>query len=281
MAIFSPLISTMQENQHTEFKSQWNDDCLKEICGFANSQGGLLYIGLNDQGQVIGVDNVSRLLTLVPDQTKNYMGIVCHVEQRIEDGLDFVCVNVSPSSTPISFRSKYYKRSGSNTMELSGPALNDFLQQKTGTYWDSGTETRATLDDLDEESIAKFRKDTQAKQRIERLNELTNEELLEKLGLVIDGAITRAGIILFGKNPSRFLPSARLRIGRFASESDIRHDNQLESNLIEIIYEVPKLLVSKYLTRMFSYQGVVRQETPEYPDLALREMLLHALIHRD
>ena len=52
----------MQENQHIEFKLNWKDDFLKNICAFSNSEGGILYIGIKDTGEAIGVENITKLL---------------------------------------------------------------------------------------------------------------------------------------------------------------------------------------------------------------------------
>ena len=50
-----------KENQNIEYKESWHDDYLKWICGFANAQGGKLYIGINDEGHVIGLKNSKNL----------------------------------------------------------------------------------------------------------------------------------------------------------------------------------------------------------------------------
>jgi len=52
----------MPEHQNIEYKSSWHDDYLKWICGFANAQGGRIYIGKNDAGKVLGVDNCKELM---------------------------------------------------------------------------------------------------------------------------------------------------------------------------------------------------------------------------
>ena len=52
----------MSENHNIEYKSSWRDDWLKWICGFANAQGGVIYIGVDDDGNVLGLDNPHRLL---------------------------------------------------------------------------------------------------------------------------------------------------------------------------------------------------------------------------
>ncbi len=58
----------MPEQQNIEYKSSWHDDYLKWICGFANAQGGKIYIGKNDAGAVVGVKNSKRLLEDLPNK---------------------------------------------------------------------------------------------------------------------------------------------------------------------------------------------------------------------
>ena len=58
----------MKEAQNIEWKQSWRDDYLRWICGFANADGGTLVIGKNDSGQVVGVDNATKLLVDIPDR---------------------------------------------------------------------------------------------------------------------------------------------------------------------------------------------------------------------
>lgn len=58
----------MKENQHIEFKQSWRDEYLQYICGFANAQGGTLYIGIDDKGEVCGIKNAHSLLENLPNQ---------------------------------------------------------------------------------------------------------------------------------------------------------------------------------------------------------------------
>ncbi|MDR1997983.1 MAG: ATP-binding protein [Candidatus Margulisbacteria bacterium] len=65
------------ENQTVEYKENWKDECLKWVCAFANSQGGVLEIGKNDHGRIVGVNNPEKLLQDIPNKIRNLLGIVC------------------------------------------------------------------------------------------------------------------------------------------------------------------------------------------------------------
>ena len=56
----------MRETQNVEWKASWRDEYIKWICGFANANGGTLFIGKNDKGEIVGVENATRLLEEIP-----------------------------------------------------------------------------------------------------------------------------------------------------------------------------------------------------------------------
>lgn len=77
---------TMDENQNIEYKRNWRDEYLKWICAFANADGGILYIGLEDDGTVFGVDEPKRLLEDLPNKIVSTLGLVCPVDAIDKDG---------------------------------------------------------------------------------------------------------------------------------------------------------------------------------------------------
>jgi hypothetical protein len=65
----------MTENQNIEYKKSWHNEYLKWICGFANSIGGVLYIGIDDSGHVVHLNDYARLMEEIPNKIRNTMGI--------------------------------------------------------------------------------------------------------------------------------------------------------------------------------------------------------------
>jgi ATP-dependent DNA helicase RecG len=82
---FSFLGDSMPENQNIEYKSSWRDEYLKWICGFANAQGGKLYIGVSDDGQVCGVLNAKRLMEDIPNKIRESLGLLVDVNLLSSD----------------------------------------------------------------------------------------------------------------------------------------------------------------------------------------------------
>ena len=70
----------MKGNQHIEYKRNWRDEYLKWVCAFANADGGELLIGVEDNGEAVGIDNVSQLLEELPNKIASTMGLVCPVD---------------------------------------------------------------------------------------------------------------------------------------------------------------------------------------------------------
>ena len=116
------------ENQNIEYKESWRDEYVKWLCGFANAQGGKLYIGINDKGEVCGVKDAHKLSEDIPNKVVSFLGIVADVNLLNKDGKDYIEVAVSPSNVPISYKGKYYIRSGSTLQELNGVALQNFIK---------------------------------------------------------------------------------------------------------------------------------------------------------
>ena len=135
----------MAEQQTIEYKQSWHDDYLKTIVGFANSQGGTIYIGRNDKGKVVGVADHARLLETLPNKIRDLLGIMPQVNRLEESGLQYIEIVTLAYTVPISLRGTYYIRIGSTTQELKGNALTEFLLRKTGKTWDDVREPSASI----------------------------------------------------------------------------------------------------------------------------------------
>ena len=103
------------ETQTIEFKQSWRDDFLKEICGFANAQGGLLVVGVDDGGKAVGVANAKKLMEDIPNKIVSLLGIVADVNLVQREGVDVIEVCVAPSPVPVLYHGVCHYRSGSTT----------------------------------------------------------------------------------------------------------------------------------------------------------------------
>ena len=272
----------MPEQQNIEYKQSWHDDYLKWVCGFANAQGGVIFIGKDDNGIVVGIDDYKKLMDDIPNKIRNAIGIMVEVNLHEETGKYFIEIVTHPYSVPISLRGRYYYHSGSTKQELTGASLNEFLLKKSGKTWDDVLETRASFDDIDEKTVITFLKASENAGRLPENEGLALPELFEKLRLTEDGHLKRAALILFGKDPGKFYPNTFVKIGRFGKDdTDIKFQETEEGNIIRLLQAVLGQLNHKFLIRPIEFEGMHRIEKGEYPVAAIREMLLNALVHRN
>jgi ATP-dependent DNA helicase RecG len=271
-----------KENQNTEWKESWRDEYIKWICGFANAQGGTLYIGINDNGIVSGVDDAEKLLEDIPNKVRDVLGIMVNVNLLSENDLPYIEIIVEPYPYPINYKGQYHFRSGSTKQELKGLALNKFLLEKTGRHWDSLPMPTVSVLDLQNSAFDYFRKQAIKSNRVEPsvLNE-SNEALLTHLNLIENGLLKRAGFLLFHPMPDRLITGAYVKIGFFSSQSDILYHDEVHGTLFEQVEKTMDLLLTKYMSAYISYQGIHRVETYPYPEAALREAVLNAIAHKD
>ena len=238
----------MSESQNIEYKESWRDEYLKWICGFANAQGGRIYIGIDDNQQVVGVADTKRLMEDIPNKIVNYLDIVADVNLLHKEDKDYIEIAVQPCNLPIAYHGIYHYRSGSTKQELKGAALQQFLLRKMGHSWDDIENERATLDDIDRQAIYFFlRKAVDAgRMPVDSLNE-TTEKVLSNLNLIGgEGKLRNAALLLFGKNPAKFFTSVQFRIGRFGrDEADLMFQDVVDGNIIQMTDRVIEVLKSK------------------------------------
>lgn len=128
----------MPESQNTEWKSKWKDEYLEWICGYANAQGGKIYIGCDDEGNVIGLSNARKLLENIPNKIRDAMGIIVGVNLLDKNGKEYIEIDVPPYPIGISCKGVYYYRSGSTRQILTGPALEALLNALCHKQYQSG-----------------------------------------------------------------------------------------------------------------------------------------------
>jgi len=146
----------MQETQNIEFKESWRDEYLRIISAFANSQGGKLFLGVKDNGDILGVNNGKKLLEDIPNKSIQFLGLTINVNLVHRNNFNIVEVIVLPSDVPISYKGKYYIRSGSTVQELTGSNLRNFILKKDSISWDEIVVPDAKIYDLDSKKIKSF-----------------------------------------------------------------------------------------------------------------------------
>ncbi|WP_026835589.1 RNA-binding domain-containing protein [Eubacterium xylanophilum] len=270
----------MAESQNIEYKESWRDEYLKWLCGFANAQGGTIYIGVDDAGDVVGVKDVKKLMEDIPNKIQSGLGIVADVNKLTKDGKDYLEIKVKPSSFPISYHGEFHYRSGSTKQQLTGIALSEFIMQKTGFRWEDVTVDNITVDDLDDESFKIFRREALSKKRMSEAElNVSNAELLKKLHLIVDGKLKRSAVLLFYKDPEIIQNGSFVKVGKFDERGRVVYHNDLEESLIVNASKVIDLIYQMYLKAKISYEHDIRVEEYPFAREAIREAVYNAIAH--
>lgn len=226
----------MLESQNVEYKSSWRDEYLKWICGFANANGGSIFIGKDDTGTDIGNVDVKKLLEEIPNKVRDIFGIIVDVNLHTNKLVNYIEIVVEPYPYPVNYKGQYHYRSGSTKQELKGVALDKFLLQKKGKRWDGVPIPNVSVEELKQETFEFFRKRAFKNQRIkeESLAD-SNDHLIENLQLKEGVYLKRAAIMLFHPDPEMFVTGAYVKIGYFQSDDDLKFQDEIHGNLFEQI----------------------------------------------
>jgi ATP-dependent DNA helicase RecG len=261
------------ETHNTEFKTIWKDEYLKQVCGFANANGGTLYIGIDDKGEIVGIKNIAKHLEDIPNKTLQYLGIITELNVKASNSLKYLELVTIPSQVPISFKGKYYIRSGTTTQELAGHELRSYILLKDNITWDELTIPKAKIEEIDKHLIHRFTSEAVSQNRLYEDAAKNNVFItLKNLNLVNDkNELSRASILLFSKWPQKHIKTAVVKIGRFGtSDSDLMSQDTIEGNILDMPAKIMEILRIKYLNSHISYKGLKRIEKLEYPEKALR-----------
>ncbi len=273
----------MTEHQNIEYKRIWKDEYLKWVCGFANANGGKIFIGKDDNGSIIGLSNAKQLLEDIPNKVRDILGILVDVNLHKTSEGDFIEIIVDAYPNPVNYKGQYHYRSGSTKQELKGIALDKFLLQKSGKSWDGVPLPNVSVNDLKQDTFDFFKKRGVRSLRLseDSLND-TNEQLLENLKLKEDRYLKRAALLLFHPDPEKFVTNAYIKIGYFENDADLIFQDEIHGNLFEQVEKTLDILFTKYIKAIISYENKIhRIETYEYPKDAIREALLNAVAHKD
>ena len=272
----------MEEKQNVEWKAAWKDEYLQWICGFANANGGSLYIGVDDNGQVIGIANAKRLLEDLPNKIRNTMGIVADINLLKEQEKEYIEITVPSYPVAISCKGAYYYRSGSTNQKLTGAELESFVLRRRGVTWDNMPLPTFKYSDIDDKVVERFKRWAEKKGRINpRDLDEPKEVLLERLHLTNAGYLTNAAMLLFSDDPEKWQLGAFVKVGYFDNDADLRYQDEIHGALLDQVDRVVEIVQLKYMKAMISYEGIQRIEKYFVPDAALREAVLNALCHKD
>jgi ATP-dependent DNA helicase RecG len=273
--------STLEENQTVEHKESFNERALKSLCAFANTDGGSVFIPVDDNGVVLDNPLSDEERQIIANGVINNLGLQPDINSHEWDGKDFIEIQIPKSDHPVHLKGRYYIRVDNTTQRMNPEQLQNRMLHRVP--WDTQIADNITLDDLDETEIKRFVKSGQDAGRISsEIDPNEPEAVLRQTSLLQDEGLTNAALLLFGENPQSRFPSAVVRIGVFATESDITDDKIAKGHLFQQVRRAEDILKSHMQHGYeISDEEFTRKEQWAYPLPAFREGIMNALIHRD
>ena len=264
------------ENQVNEWKASWRDEYLEWICGYANAQGGNLYIGIDDKGYIVDLKNTKKLLEDIPNKITSKLAITCDVNLKHRNRKPFIEIVTRKAAHLTNYHGRYYYRTGSVKKELTGYELNVLLLKESGFSYD----------ELQYERSTKNMRFTVLKQRYQ---EKTGRKFDAKTDFVSfglkteDGRLTNAGALFAdgGKvYQSRIFATRWNGLDMNDTTQDALDSKEVRDGLIQLL-DFGKEFIKKNSREGWRKAVGGRINLPDYPDKAIEEALVNALIHRD
>lgn len=273
------------ETENLEFKTSFNDESLESVGAFANAHGGVILIGVNDAGNIIGVNLGKKSLEGIANTIQDCTDprLQPSITKIQYEGKTIIAIQVSiATSAPVSIRGRYFKRVGRTNQRMSHEEIMQRFMANASKSWDMAIEHQATFKDLDPEQIANYIQLVRRSGR-QPISETTSDLVfLRKLELINEENLpTRAAVLLFGITPNHYYPSAYLKVGRFKTPTMILDDKEFHGPLIGQLEGVMGWFRDRLETKFVITGKPQRDVIWEYPLDAIREVITNAIIHRD
>ena len=266
-------------------------DILRHLIAFANAEGGHLVIGIEDDGEVTGFSGPRAKpiedFQSIPYQLKqtpiSFSDKIIPVinSSGEEDCVLLISVNPSVDRVIISTNDETFLRQGDKSVPLSHEQRLQLTYDKGQRYFEDEIVEGATIDDIDSELIQSY------KDKI-GLPDISIEQVLKSRGLLRDGKLTNAAILLFGSNPSAFLPQARLRVIKYSDtfaktgqDFNVVKEQTFDGAIPKIITESRDFVKNQLRDFQYLVEDGRFQVMPEYPEFAWFEGIVNAVTHRN
>lgn len=260
----------------TEFKRSGTSNLGREICAFANATGGVILIGVTDAGEIVGVDDHNRLKSEVQAIARSAEPPIA---VEVKSSGKVLCITVpAQHSKPYSFGGKFFIREGATSQQMSRSEIREFFYKEGLIHFDETPCEKFSLsEDLTDEVWALFRRRAKIPADMDPVTALTNLHLIGK-----DGRMTQAGSWLLARDIQKFNISADVACALFMGTDKVRILDRRGFNrdVYSLIDEVVAYILSK-INVEYIIKHVKREERPELPEEALREVVVNALVHRD
>lgn len=265
-----------QESETVELKSVVVDDIKKEIIAFANSDGGTLYIGVRDDGEVIGLDDSDgaalQVSNMVRDSIKPDITMFLHYKTIEEDGKRIIEIHVQRGTDRPYYLAKkgmrpegVYVRQGYSSVPATDSAIRRMIKETDGDRFE-------TMRCLDQElTFEAAEKEFQLRQVEFGPQQMRTLKLMDH-----DGLYSNLALLLSDQNPQ----SIKVAVFQGTNQMIFKDRREFGGSLMKQMNEVYEYIDLHNQTRA-TIEKLSRIDVRNYPVIAVREALLNLLVHRD
>ena len=260
------------ESERIEYKSQLIDDIYKEVIAFANTDGGIIYLGIDDKGNLIGIDNVDETYTRLTNGIRDaiHPDVTMFVRYVLQDN-KVIRIEVNEgSSKPYYLKSKglkptgVYVRQGTSSVPASPAQIRQMIKESDG---DNFEDARCIEQDLTFDA---------AKTAFQRYGVEFSEKKYRALGITQNDFYTNLALLL----SDQCLHTTKIAVFNDEFCTEFRDSKEFGGSVFKQFEDSINYLALCNKT-ISTIKGVVRTDKQDYPEEAIREALLNALVHRD
>ena len=265
-----------RESETVELKEVVVDDIKKEIIAFANCDGGKLYIGVRDDGMVIGLDNADsvslQISNMVRDAIKPDITMFLHYETIVENGKNVVAVDIQRGTDRPYYLAKkgmrpegVYVRHGYSSVPATDTAIRRMIKETDGDRFEA---MRCLNQDLTFEATKKefeLRKTDFGPQQMRTLKLIDQDGLYSNLALLLS---------------DQCVHTIKVAVFQGTDQTIFKDRREFTGSLMQQMNEVYDFIDFRNQTRA-TIEKLYRVDVRDYPEVAVREALLNLLVHRD
>ena len=259
-----------------EFKRSLTKDIGRELCAFANADGGTVLVGVSDAGKVVGVADHNRLKPRVLSIARSADPAI---EVKVESVGEILRVTAPPQRRkPYSFRGRFFVRDGASRQQMSNAEVEDLFYAAGRLHFARKPCPDFSMEnDLDDETWTRFTARAKIRESMDRMVALRNLGLLDG-----EDRMTQAGAWRLARDVRRFTTTAHVSCALFLGTEKVRilDRRDFDSDIPTMVDDAVAWILTK-INVEFIIKHVRREERPELPEEALRESVANAVAHRD
>lgn len=265
-----------KESIHLELKKEYVKDILKTVIAFANTSGGKIYIGIDDDGKVLGAQrldtDILKLSNSIRDSIKPDITLFTSILVEKIDGKDVIVVDVQKgASSPYYLTDKgirpsgVYVRQGASSVPATDAAILKMIRDTDG---DNFEELRSLNQNLDFDFL---------KKEFENSNIKLEHSQMRTFNIIDeDGLYTNLGLLLSEQCPH----TIKAAVFEGSTKEIFKDRFEFSGSLLKQMKDVYSFL-NRYNRTNSEITGLKRTDTREYPEIAIREALLNSIVHKE